>query len=285
MRYLIILILMPFIQYVTRTGFRFVIPGTYQFWQTYCFIFIQHVASIGIPMLVLYRKKTYYMPKEKSAYSPADLFRYILLGVCLQMIGTALNFPVSMLLQHFGHNLPAALPNPVNGWEFILQTIVVCFVPAILEELLFRQIIYNKISQYSKRSAIFFSAMFFSMAHFDFFNLAATFFIGITLGILRSCNVSLLHCCIIHFIVNLTASILNLGFNFPMFSELFHRYYPLLVFLSLTLFFTVFPKGQAKRISTVENEERKPKKHYTALLLKQPLFYIYCILFFIIGVK
>ncbi|MBO5408025.1 MAG: CPBP family intramembrane metalloprotease [Clostridia bacterium] len=285
MRYLIILILMPLIQYTARSVFRFLIPGPYEFWQTYCMIFIQHVCSIGIPLLLLYPKKKYYISNQKERTSIGDVSRFFLLGGCMQLLGTALNYPFSMLLQHFGYTLPPALPNPVDGWELILQTMVVCFTPAILEEILFRQIIYNEIAAYSKRSGIFFSALFFSMAHFDLFNLPATLLIGISLGVLRSRNISLVKCCFVHFVINFSASILNLGFNFKTFSEFFHRYYPLTVFLALVLYVAVFPKGQTGDVFIMKEESKPSTDIYLFKLLKNPLFYLYCILFFTIGVN
>ena len=285
MRYLIILILMPLIQLATRKIFHFILPGPYEFWQTYCMIFLQHFFSIGVPMWLLYPKKEYYISQKKASAPKGDLFRFVVLGFCMQLIGTALNYPFSMLLQHLGYPLPPSLPNPMNGLEFLLQTLVVCLTPAILEEILFRQLIYREISGYSRSGAVFYSALFFSVAHFDLFNLPATFFIGLSLGILRTRNVSLSKCCIVHFIINFTASLLNVGFNFAAFSELFNRYYPLSIFLSVVLYIAIFPKGHSVASDVSEDKTVAVRKSYTGKLLKNPLFYLYCILFFFIGVN
>lgn len=282
MRYLIILILMPGIQFLTGRWCQEFLPETLLFGKLYIRFFSAQILSILIPLIFVYPKDKFLAEDDFKIKKYSDLVRFSLLGVCLQFIGTALNYPLSLFLQYLGYSLPNSVPPALTGIEFFVQTLVVCLTPAVLEEVLFRRFIYNHIAGYSHQSAIFFSALFFAMAHFDFYNLMATFFIGLTLGVLRSRNISVLLCILIHFTTNLTANLLNVGFTNPFFLELFERYYPLSILFFGVLFFALLPKKDIPQGEQIVLP--KPRGKFYRKLLKNPLFYGYCILFIVLGV-
>ncbi len=279
MRYFLILIAMPFLQMLVAAVCReFSIPLPY-FYKTYCVILMQQITALLIPLLLLYRKKAIPSKQEFSFSNWKEILRFFLLGVCMQMIGTALNLPISILFQKFGYSLPSSFPVANSWFRFLVQTVVVCLTPAVLEEILFRNIIFHHIRKLGTSvSAMWISALLFSMAHFDFFNLVATVFIGIILGYFRKNGIALIYCMITHFSVNFTASCLNLGMKQPVFTDFFDKYLPLVVFLSLVIFFAILP-SQKEAVST------EPRGSYVKRLLRNPLFYCYILTFVILGVR
>ncbi|MBQ7951196.1 MAG: CPBP family intramembrane metalloprotease [Clostridia bacterium] len=287
MRYLIILVCTPILQYGTAQLFRYITPEsamltkTGAFLMQYIKIFLQQFVSVCIPVLILFRKKKYFPRDEFTVAKPGYYFRCIWLGFLLQFIGIAVNLPISVALQTFGFSPPSSLSVAKNALQFMMQTLVVCLTPAVFEEVLFRRIIFDSIRKYSVKTAIFLSALFFAMAHLDFYNFGATFFIGLMLGLLRAKGAPLILCVITHFFVNFTASILNLLLQHDFIASLFSQYSVLLYILAAVFFMLSFPKKMAS-----ENEiVHQSAESYLKKLFCHPLFYLYITIFFIIGVK
>lgn len=285
MRYFIVLIGMPLLQILTAHLFRLLVPETNSFLMTYCQIFLQQFVSVCVPVFILFRKKKYFSKEEFMVSKPGYFLRCIWLGLLLQFIGIAVNFPISALLQHFGFPLPHALPKAETLVEFLIQTVVACLTPAVFEEVLFRRMVYGTIEEWSTKAAVIFSALFFAMAHFDFHNFAATMTVGLCLGMLRYRGAPLILCITTHFFVNFSASILNIILEIPIVASLVERYYLLIVFLAIVLFAASFPKKISSSLEEIPNSTVPTQKHGWYHMLTQPLFYLYLVIFFVLGVK
>ena len=281
MRYLIVLILMPIIQ----LGISFV--GTEllalesSFQNIYGLAFAQQLFAVFLPTYLLFHKKSYLPKSEISSISMTECLRFAVMGICLQFVGIAANLPISVMLQKMGAPLPPALPMARSFAQFCVQTVVACLCPAIFEEVLFRRMMFLEMRKKSQIAAVCFSALFFSMAHMDFFNFPAMLFIGLCLGIVRTQNIPLIYCIITHFFVNFSASVLNHLLKSQVLNSLFQRYLLLWVAFAFILLVTVFPK---KKGTSLSGSSQKFVR-YICSLLKNPLFYIYCIFFAVVGVS
>ena len=206
MRYLIILILIPIIQFaVSFLGQEF-LPAQNSFVIKYSFYFLQQFFAVFVPTYFLFKKESYLTKEECNPQGWMNLFRFALLGICLQFLGICINMPFNVMLQKLGYSVPPSFAPAKSFAQFAIQTVALCLTPAIFEEVLFRRMIFGSIQKKSGIAAIVFSALFFSMAHIDFFNLAATFFIGICLGMMRYRGTPLILCITTHFFVNFTAN-------------------------------------------------------------------------------
>lgn len=283
MRYLIVLILMPLIQ----MGISFIgtelLSLNNSFRNVYGLVFAQQFFAVFLPTYLLFHKKKYLPKKECIGINFSDVSRFIAIGVSLQFVGVAVNLPVSVMLQKMGYSLPKGLPMAKTPIQFFAQTVIVCLTPAIFEEVCFRRMIFSEIRKKSAVAAVLFSALFFAMAHMDFYNFPATFLIGCCFGIARTRNVPLILLIIAHFFVNLSASVLNHLLINPAISGLIQRYFLLWIFLALVILVTIFPKK--KENSTPSLKLSKSFFRYLISLLKNPLFYGYCILFVVLGVR
>ena len=284
MRYLIVLILMPILQILTALIFRETVSISNSFWNTYILVFIQQIVSVYLPVLFLFRKETYCPKDELYWIKPSYLIRFMILGIILQFFGIAMNMPLSFWLNSLGFSARDNLPLPTAALQFLGHIGVVCLTPAIFEEVLFRRMIYRTIQRDSSSAAILFSAIFFSMAHCDFFNISATFVIGLCLGLLRYQGATLILCIITHFFINFTASMMNLGFQIPIVSDYFQRYYPLLFFLSAIFLCILLPKKNLQNVLS-DDSAQGTVADYLLKLVKNPLFYGYIIIFLVLGVR
>lgn len=283
MRYLIILILIPLIQLgLSFLGKEF-IAIQHSFTAIHGFVLLQQICSVFLPTYLLFRKKRYLPKEEYTGVNFSEILHFAVIGILLQLIGVALNLPLNVLLRKLGCSPPSALPIAKTFLQFMIQSVVVCLVPAVFEEVLFRRMIFLEIKKKSSIAAILFSALFFSMAHIDFYNVPATLFIGCFLGIVRITGAPLILCITAHFFANFSACVLNILLKYPILERIFSLSLPFWVFLSFIIFIKIFPKK--KELSEHSFINSKSFIRYIRSLLMNPLFYVFCILFVTLGVN
>ena len=88
------------------------------------------------------------------------------------------------------------------GDNLIFALLHFALLPSILEELLFRYLPMRYIAPYSKRYAVIFSSIFFSLAHHSFFSIPYAFFAGAVFMMLNLLCDSCLPSIILHFVNN-----------------------------------------------------------------------------------
>ena len=88
------------------------------------------------------------------------------------------------------------------AYEFILEFIVMCLVPGICEEFLFRGAILSNLRPFGRSNAILISAFLFSMMHQNAEQLLYTFAAGIVLGLIYEMTESIWCVTVLHVINN-----------------------------------------------------------------------------------
>lgn len=105
-------------------------------------------------------------------------------------------------------NIAAFLNNP---WGFLLIAILVCALPALFEELIFRGIVLQGLaSRYRPTVAILLSALAFSLTHMSPAQTAHQFVIGVALGYIVLATKSIWSGVLLHFCNNLWALLMEI---------------------------------------------------------------------------
>lgn len=118
------------------------------------------------------------------------------------------------LFQKMGH-IPQDLPLPLdNGWWFALNLVLLAVVPAIVEELLFRGVIYNGLKQYGKKTAIVLSAVLFALIHGNVDQTIYPILFGLILAYIVYKTDNIIYSMIAHFVNN--AIVLTFNFVYTM---------------------------------------------------------------------
>lgn len=105
-----------------------------------------------------------------------------LLAIPAQFTASALNTIVVYLLQFVGNIPPQAIPVPENTTGLIVSLLVIAVSPAICEEMLHRGILLSAYERRGSIRAVFITAIFFGIFHFDITNLLGTVFLGLLLA-------------------------------------------------------------------------------------------------------
>lgn len=128
----------------------------------------------------------------------------ILVGAGCQFVSVIINMPFLYIFQPSGQ---AFLPTTV--WEFLAGIVVVCIIPAILEEFLFRGMVYGAMEKYSPKAAIIYTSVMFMFMHFSISGAPGYLLLAIVAVFVLRRTGSLYAAVLLHFCNNLTALILE----------------------------------------------------------------------------
>lgn len=148
----------------------------------------------------LFRQRASLLSLRPSVDANAFLY-YVATGI--------LSIPVSAIIANLTHNVlesfnvkTGGLSAPQGAIETVCFFAVFAVLIPILEELLFRFLILERLRRYGDAAAIIISAMFFSLAHSAFQSFGHTFVMGLVLGFVAVKTKSALASIIIHFVNN-----------------------------------------------------------------------------------
>lgn len=158
---------------------------------TLLIIFITGI--IFIPVFYLLYKKYKIINKLKFNY----VIKYILLGV---LLSTTYNLYLSLIIDYKVSKLP-----------ILVQIISSGIIGPVIEELLFRGIIYNKLKEFNNTNkAMIISTIIFSLVHLNIIDMIYTLFVGYILVNIYNKHNNLKYPIILHISLNISVIILGL---------------------------------------------------------------------------
>lgn len=132
----------------------------------------------------------------------SNILLVILFGMLIIPVMTLIN-AISML---FVENTTSTfMVNIVENNGLLLSLCIVAFIPAVLEESVYRGIFYNEYRKANPLQAIFLSAFLFGIIHLNFNQFAYAFAMGIIFALIIEATDSILSSMIIHFVINGTS--------------------------------------------------------------------------------
>lgn len=152
----------------------------------------------------------------------------------------------------------------VSGNLFIV-ILMHALIPAIAEEVLFRYIPIALISPYTKKGAIWISALFFGLVHCNLYQLPYAFFAGIVFALLDIAFNSIFPSLILHFINNLSSVFWLRGGAWGTFSQIYIFTLISLAVISLVFIF-IFKKDYKEKISPIICDKSKYKLSFEPVL-------------------
>lgn len=308
-----ILTLSIFIQLIISGLLKLLFPGfIYSDIYPYIQVPVSTILSIFLPSWLYLRKDNKKYFTDFSSETKPDILipLSVLIGLCTQFTGIAVNIPVNLLLELLNASVSSKIPAS-DSFAF-LGISVVCFalIPALCEEILFRGIIFKHFRQYGNKAAIVISAFLFAVMHLSFSNFLPPFFMGIIFGMMFVYTNRLIYPVIAHFTVNATACIINFASGYEIMSNFYNDYFWIFIIVSipaLYCFISLFkansePKAYAD-METINNTketvynideynsikvyEHDIKENNLKLAIKElvlsPYFYIIFIVFIYLG--
>lgn len=164
-----------------------------------CFL----VLPIGAGMLLLQRNG---MPLQIGrTYAVRKTGYYIFLPLAVSRFIILATMPLTVLLNVLFGPQPDAFSQMLSVWDIFWAFVVLCIAAPILEELLCRGVMMQLLESYGALTAVFVSALIFTLMHVDIHTLAPIFFLGVLFGMVRYSSGSLFACIVMHAAFNGTS--------------------------------------------------------------------------------
>ena len=148
---------------------------------------------------------------EKSKLSLKDLFLLFLIAELLMyvgnLIGQMLNNVFGALMGQMPENDVATIISSVPMWLLIMIVVV---IGPIVEELIFRKLMIDRLSLYGDRMAILFTSVAFGLIHANLYQFFYATLIGVLLGYVYTRTRDVRYTIVLHMILNFMGSILVL---------------------------------------------------------------------------
>ena len=169
------------------------------------------ILSVGPMYLVAIPVSLLLMRKIPAETCPAENLGgkrfFVLMLICMPLMygGNLLGIQLSSLLS--GGSAENRLLDYIGGNPLYSLLFVVLLAP-ILEELVFRKQIIDRLGKYGEKHAIFFSALAFGLFHMNLFQFFYAFALGLLFAYVYTRTRRLRYCVIMHMIINFMGSVL-----------------------------------------------------------------------------
>lgn len=165
---------------------------------------------IAVPIGLLMMKRIPKEQLEQRRMSAGQLAVCLIMCICIMYVGNLLGNMVMMLIQtNAGISVPNMLEAYVFGDGMALKIICIVFLSPIIEELVFRKQIIDRLHRYGEGVAIFASALLFGLFHGNLYQFFYAFGLGLMLAYVYVRTGRLRYSVILHMIINLLGSVIG----------------------------------------------------------------------------
>lgn len=133
-----------------------------------------------------------------------NTFLLVILTYCMIPVVSFLN----VLTMMFAKNEVSGQLDGMSNNNFLFNIFITAFVPAIMEELIFRGVLYSGYRNSTIKRAILASALAFGLFHMNVNQFCYAFFMGIVFALVREATGSMHSSMIMHFLVNANSVVL-----------------------------------------------------------------------------
>ncbi|MBE6552006.1 MAG: CPBP family intramembrane metalloprotease [Ruminococcaceae bacterium] len=170
--------------------------------------------SVSIIQLFVFLIPTaFYCSVGRITFSDSIKLNFSLSSIPVFIESTLVFFVGAAVMKYVGYyfldgayvNTPGVINASVYGAEGVLPLICMVFLPAILEEIVFRGVLLEEYKAYGDITAVVMTSLFFAMIHFSLENFLYYFFAGIVFGLMTVATNSCIPAIALHIINNFTA--------------------------------------------------------------------------------
>ncbi|MCR5639899.1 MAG: CPBP family intramembrane metalloprotease [Lachnospiraceae bacterium] len=163
---------------------------------------------IGFPICYLLLKR---IPREDlretTSLSVGGWLKFFVIGVFVMLVGNLIGLGVGQLFQLVGINTAMTVESLVSNTS-VLSAIVMAVCAPIVEELLFRKLLIDRMHVYGGRVAVVTSALMFGLFHGNFSQFFYAFFLGLVWGYVYYKTGKVIYTILMHMITNFCGGVI-----------------------------------------------------------------------------
>ncbi|MBE6536487.1 MAG: CPBP family intramembrane metalloprotease [Ruminococcaceae bacterium] len=163
--------------------------------------------AIALPVLLLMTKGMRNTVRSKSKMKFSELVKIFLVGEAFMMVGSYIGNYLNLFIGAFIGKTPTnSVDELVSNSKLWFILLVVVVIGPIVEELIFRKLLMDKLGMYGDRLAIFVSAIAFGLFHANFYQLFYAMMLGAVLAYLYSKTSNIWYPIGLHMVINFLGS-------------------------------------------------------------------------------
>lgn len=164
---------------------------------------------VALPILYLIVRGMRSVIRAKSKLKASEFFIFIAVAEALMMLGNLVGTYLNALIGAFlGREITDNTAELIENSPMWMILIVAVVIGPIVEELIFRKLLMDKLGMYGDRIAIIVSAIAFGIFHGNLYQLFYATLLGLLLAYVYSITSNILYPIALHIIINLLGSIL-----------------------------------------------------------------------------
>ncbi len=166
---------------------------------------------IGFPVFYLIIRKMEVTPRKKTKLGAKDFFALLLVAEAFMYVGNIMGTWINGVVGALrGEDVGNATSELIENSPVWLIFLVVVIVAPIVEELLFRKLMIDRISKYGDKLAIIVSAVAFGLFHGNFYQFFYAALLGLVLGYIYTKTGDVRYTMLMHAVINFFGSIVAL---------------------------------------------------------------------------
>lgn len=172
----------------------------------FCSYALPQVAYIVVTAVYVKATKTdfRFLPEKKDV-KPIHYLMAFCLGTGIFFFALLPNYGLQKLFTFIGKNPTVDIPDLTSPLNVVLGVIIICLLPSVGEELVFRKIFNDGFSAYGQTVSILLSGFLFGISHLNLAQTVHQIFLGVILSYIYVKTKNLTLTSLIHFINNLLA--------------------------------------------------------------------------------
>ncbi|MBQ9069964.1 MAG: CPBP family intramembrane metalloprotease [Clostridia bacterium] len=172
-------------------------------------VFVMYI--VAFPTLFLIVKGMKNTVRTKKKLRASDFLVFFLIGEALMTVGSLIGNYLNMMIGVFvGHEITNTTSELIESSPVWLIILVAVIIGPIVEELIFRKLLMDKLGMYGDRIAILVSAVAFGIFHGNLYQLFYAFLLGLLLAYVYSKTSNILYPILLHMLMNFFGSVLPL---------------------------------------------------------------------------
>jgi membrane protease YdiL (CAAX protease family) len=142
---------------------------------------------------------------DKRDVKPVQYLFALLIGVGTLLFALLPNTYITELIKNAGSGASVNVPDMTEWYDYILGIVIICVLPAIGEELIFRKAFCDGMKDVADYKTVLLCGFMFAMAHLNLAQTVHQFFLGCVLGYVYVKTKNITLTMTIHFVNNLLA--------------------------------------------------------------------------------
>ncbi len=164
---------------------------------------------IGFPVFVLIIRNMKTVSRDKKKMSAEEFFALFLVSQGVMFIGNTIGNSLNNIIGNaLGHEITNSTSELIDATPIWLIFLVVVIIGPIIEELMFRKLMIDRLGRYGDAVAIIVSSVAFGLFHGNFYQFFYAAMLGFVLGYMYTKTGKVRYSILMHMIINFFGSVL-----------------------------------------------------------------------------